>query len=119
MMEGLEVVETRLASSGFSHGQGLHSLGWRGRSRASLSSWYQTGGWGRVSVLSTLWPASIPGFRRVPPTPSHSAIPAASCPAPSGRGGLRRKLWSAPPQHKGKRGWKVGLRAGVSVGGRW
>ena len=24
------MVETRLASSGFSHGQGLHSLGWRG-----------------------------------------------------------------------------------------
>lgn len=85
-----------MVSSGFSSGQGLHFLGWRGRSHASLGSWYQMRGWGRVSVLETLWPAGIPGFWRVPPTPATTTIPTASCPAPGGEG-LRRKPWSGPP----------------------
>ena len=102
MMEGLEVVETRLVSSGFSCGQGLHFLGWEGRSHASLGSWYQMGGLGRVSVLDTLWPVGIPGFWRVPPTPSHSRYSHCFLPCTQrwrGGGGvaLRRKLWSTAP----------------------
>lgn len=39
--------------------------------------------------LSTLWPAGIPGFLRVPPTPSHSAIPACFLPCtPAAGAGL-------------------------------